>query len=288
MLLELKDIKKYFSAKKDFFNRTLSYVKAVDGVSLVIDKGQNLGLVGESGSGKTTLGRVILRLYKADDGRIIYRGEDITHYSHSEMRPVRKSIQMVFQDPYSSLDPRFTVENILREAYRLIDDRSNRQEQVAMMQQVLGSVNLPGDSIYRFPHEFSGGERQRVAIARALIMNPKLLVLDEAVSSLDVLVQEQIIRLLKDLQKQYDLTYLFISHNLRVIKKLCQKIAVMYKGKIVEMANRDDIFNNPIHPYTRQLLLAAMKYKTSSNDIQFNIQDNGKLVDRGGGHYVLE
>jgi oligopeptide transport system ATP-binding protein len=288
MLLELKGVKKYFPAKKDFFNRTLSHVKAVDGVSLAIDKGQNLGLVGESGSGKTTLGRVILRLYDADEGKIVFRGDDITSYSTKGMRSVRKSIQMVFQDPYSSLDPRFTVENILKEAYYLIDDKSNRQEQVKMMQQVLSSVNMPSDSIYRFPHEFSGGERQRIAIARALIMNPQLLVLDEAVSSLDVLVQEQIIRLLKELQVQYDLTYLFISHNLRVIKKLCQKIAVMYKGKIVEVANRDDIFKDPIHPYTKQLLSAAMKYKTSSHETEFEIQDNGKLVDRGNSHYVLE
>jgi len=288
MLLELHNIKKYFPERRGFFNRPLSYIKAVDGVSLQIRKGEHLGLVGESGSGKTTLGRVILKLYPAEAGQVIFQGRDITTYSNKEMLPVRKFMQMVFQDPFSSLDPRFNIYNILREAYKMVDCQSQKNQEIEKMQQVLDSVNLERDSLYRFPHEFSGGERQRIAIARALIMNPALLILDEAVSSLDVLVQEQIIQLLKKLQVQYDLTYLFISHNLRVIKKLCEKIAVMYKGKVVELASRDEIFNNPLHPYTQELLTAAIEYKTKHKESFLEINEKGVLVNRGCDHYVLE
>ncbi|MCR4336462.1 MAG: ATP-binding cassette domain-containing protein, partial [Candidatus Omnitrophica bacterium] len=233
--------------------------------TLHIQEGVNLGLVGESGSGKTTLGRLLLKLYSADSGQIFLRGQDVARLSSSQFRPFRKNIQMVFQDPYSSLDPRYTIRNILKEALALDKKLSSLEEQ-KRMEQVLKDVGLGVDALSRFPHEFSGGERQRIAIARALIMHPQLLILDEAVSSLDVLVQQQIIELLKRLQDQYSLTYIFISHNLRVVRKLCQQIAVMYQGKIVEFALTEDVFNRPAHPYTQELLSAAVSYRSKGED----------------------
>ena len=261
MLIQLNDIKKYFTVRKGLFYTAKEYIRAVDQVSLDIEEGVNLGLVGESGSGKTTLGRVLMKLYPLDGGQIIFEGQDITRLPSKETRLLRKQFQMVFQDPYSSLDPRYTIRNVLKEALILEKQFKTYSQQEEKMKKVLSAVGLPSDTLGRFPHEFSGGERQRIAIARALMMNPKLLILDEAVSSLDVLVQQQIIDLLKDLQKSFNVTYLFITHNLRVVRKLCHKIAVMYKGKIVELAPTEEIFQNPMHPYTRGLLSAAIAYK---------------------------
>jgi len=286
MLLELRNIKKYFPGPAGFFGKPASFVKAVDGVDLSIVQGENLGLVGESGCGKTTLGRLAIKLLSCDQGEIIFDERNITSLSSKKMRSLRKDIQMVSQDPFSSLDPRFTVRNILLEAMQFQKENSAKKEE--KMKEILKAVSLPDNILGRFPHEFSGGERQRIAIARALSMNPKLLILDEAVSSLDVLVQEEILNLLLDLQQKFNVTYFFISHNLRVVKKVCHKVAVMLNGRIVEAGPCGEIFNNPLHPYTRQLLSAAIEYKVAFHQKNFVLQKDAKLIDRGGGHFVLE
>lgn len=287
MFLELKNIKKYFPVKKGLLPRAVDFVRAVDGVDLTMVQGGNVSLVGESGCGKTTLGRVILRLISLDSGRILFDGQDITHWSSRAMRPMRKNIQMVFQDPFSSLDPRFTVKNILAEAM-IFDRKSRRIEKQEKMIRLLKAVNLPADILHRYPHEFSGGERQRIAIARALAVNPKLLILDEAVSSLDILVQEQIVQLLVDLQRKFQMTYLFISHNLRVVKKISTRIAIMHRGRIVELGPTQEIFQNPLHPYTRGLLSAALEYKVVPRQSQSFPSENDQLKDKGNGHWVME
>jgi len=289
MLLELKNIKKYFPIKKGFLGKEKAFVRAVDDVSLSIPKGENISLVGESGCGKTTLARILLKLLKEDTGSILFEGQDIGGLSQGQFKPYRQHMQMVFQDPYSSLDPRFTVRKILQEAMTLDKHKyKTRATQLNRMEELLAAVNLKGDMLNRYPHEFSGGERQRIAIARAMVMNPKLLILDEAVSSLDVLVQEQILNLLKDLQRKFSLTYLFISHNLKVVRKLSHRIAVMYQGRIVELASTEEIFNNPLHPYTKELLSAAIDYKVVKREKEINISSNACLVDQGKGHRVLE
>ncbi|MCB9771047.1 MAG: ABC transporter ATP-binding protein [Candidatus Omnitrophica bacterium] len=278
MLVELKNIRKYFGK-----------VKAVDGVDLVINEGENIGLVGESGSGKTTLGRIILKLYNPDAGSIMFDGQDWTHLSSSKLRRLRKNVQVVFQDPYNSLDPRFGVRGILCEALnaQFLNGKLTKPQEEERMIDILKAVGLDGSALNRFPHEFSGGERQRIAIARSLLMNPKLLILDEAVSSLDVLIAHQVIELLKNLQKKYNVTYLFITHNLRVVRKLCKKIAVMHSGRIVEYGNTDDIFNQPLHPYTRELLAAALSYQSPQNETVYQFAENSRLIDKGNGHFVV-
>lgn len=286
MLLELRQIKKYFPLKKGFLRATKDFVRAVDSVDLTILKGENLGLVGESGCGKTTLGRLILKLMPMDEGEIIFNGQDISRTSNRQMRNLRKDLQMIFQDPYNSLDPRFTVRDIILEAM-IFDKTSPTPQKIERVKELLKAVRLSSDMVDRFPHEFSGGERQRIAIARALAMNPQLLILDEAVSSLDVLVQDEIIRLLMELQKRFNLTYLFISHNLRVVKKIGHRIAVMYRGKIVELAPAEEIFKNPLHPYTKELLLAAIEYKTLKSSEEIVLNADARLMDKGGGHWVM-
>ncbi len=289
MLLKLKDIKKKFSVKKGLFSGGRDFIRAVDGVSLSIKKGENVGLVGESGCGKTTLAGIILKLMPHDSGQIVFDGRDITGFTARQMRGCRKHMQIVFQDPYSSLDPRFTIRNIIREAMVLEKNtRESVRAQDSRIRDVLRSVNLQGDILDRYPHEFSGGERQRIAIARAIIINPQLLVLDEAVSSLDVIIQRDLIRLLVSLQEKFDLTYLFISHNMKVVKKISKKIAVMYKGRIVELAATEEIFNNPLHPYTKELLCAAVQYKPVERDSEIEIRRDAKLINRGKGHFVME
>lgn len=288
MLLQLKNIRKYFSISDGFLTRTTAFVKAVNNISLDIQKGENVSLVGESGCGKTTLARLIVRLMPLDAGSIVFEGQDVTNLTQMQLRSYRKCVQIVFQDPFSSLDPRFTVRSIMKEAM-ILDAHAYKSEQDKEDRSVelLKAVGLNPQMLNRYPHEFSGGERQRIAIARALVLNPKLLILDEAVSSLDVIIQEQILELLKNLQQKFELTYLFISHNLKVVQKISQKTAVMYKGKIVELAQTQAIFNCPLHPYTQELLMAALNYQAILREKEIEIQEQTPLIDKGNGHFVL-
>jgi len=288
MLLSVKNISKYYDVRHGIIKRTKKIVRAVDDVSLNIEKGDSLCLVGESGCGKTTLARMIMRLVEPTVGEIIFNGEQITKIKQNKLEHFRRNVQMVFQDPYSSLDPRFTVRRIIKEGMTLATGRhSSEQVKELRAQELMSAVGLDQNMLIRYPHEFSGGERQRIAIARALSLNPKLLILDEAVSSLDVIIQQDLLDLLNGLQKKFELTYLFISHNLRVVKKISNKIAVMYRGKIVEYASTEEIFNNPLHAYTKELLQAALDYKSPDREEEITISPRAQLVDRGNGHFLI-
>jgi oligopeptide/dipeptide ABC transporter ATP-binding protein len=256
MLLEVRNLVKYFPIRPGLL-RTSGQVKAVDGISFNINKGETLGLVGESGCGKTTVGRTILRLIEPTSGEIIFEGVDITKLHKKELRKLRCNIQMVFQDPQSSLNPRMTIKNIVGEPL-VVNKRARGRELEERVLKLLEIVGLNPDHLNRYPHEFSGGQRQRIGIARALALSPKLIVLDEPTSSLDVSVQAQVLNLLKNLQWKFGLTYLFISHDLSVIKNMSKRIAVMYLGKLVEVGDCDDIFEEPKHPYTQALMSAIL------------------------------
>jgi oligopeptide transport system ATP-binding protein len=254
-LLELKNIKTHFPINKGVFSKVVNHVKAVDGVNLTIFKGETLGIVGESGCGKSTLGKTLLKLNDPTDGQIIFEGKNITDFSRKQMRSIRRDIQIIFQDPYSSLSPRMTVGDIIEEPL-VIHNMYDAKKRKSKVQELLEIVGLSPYHYDRYPHEFSGGQRQRIGIARALAIRPKLIVADEAVSALDVSIQSQILNLLVDLQKEFDLTYMFISHDLSVVKHISDRIAVMYLGKIVEITDSDKLFENPRHPYTKSLLSA--------------------------------
>ncbi|MGQ9551115.1 MAG: ABC transporter ATP-binding protein [Candidatus Bathycorpusculaceae bacterium] len=255
-ILTVKDFRVWFPIKSGVLQRTIGHVKAVDGVNFSINKGETLGVVGESGSGKTTLARGILRLVKPTSGEVLFEGINVVKASRREIKLVRRKMQIIFQDPYASLDPRQTISSILYEAMKIHGIVQNKSEATKKSLELLEEVGLSQEHLYRFPHEFSGGQRQRIAVARALAVNPTFLVLDEPTSFLDVSVQASVLNLMKDLQEDLDLTYLFITHNLAVVHHMSDRIAVMYLGKIVELADRDTIYYQPKHPYTFQLMAA--------------------------------
>ena len=258
ILLEVKNLKMYFPVSSGMlFQRTVAHIKAVDDVSFFVKRGETLGLVGESGCGKTTTGRCILQLYKPTGGQVIFEGQNLMELSSRQMRTMRREMQVIFQDPYSSLNPRMTAGNIIGEplvVHGLVHSKAEYRERVADLLQNVGLNPYMAD---RFPHEFSGGQRQRIGVARALSVAPKFIVADEPVSALDVSIQAQIINLLEDLQEQFNLTYLFIAHDLSVVRHISDRVGVMYLGHIVEMADRNEIYVNPIHPYTKALLSAV-------------------------------
>jgi oligopeptide/dipeptide ABC transporter, ATP-binding protein, C-terminal domain len=254
-LLEVNNLVKHFPIKGGILRRTVAVVKAVDGVSFAIKRGETLGLVGESGCGKTTTGRTILRLEKATDGEVIFDGKDVLAASGSQLKALRRDMQIVFQDPYASLDPRMTIGESVAEGLT-IHGIGSKAERIERVREVLAKVGMHPSHMERFPHEFSGGQRQRIGIARALVMNPKLIVCDEPVSALDVSIQSQVLNLLRNLQQEFGLTYLFIAHNLSVVEHISNRVGVMYLGKMVELADRMELFRRPLHPYTKALISA--------------------------------
>ena len=253
-LLDVRDLTKEFARRRGLFSAP-SVVRAVDGVSFSIEAGETFGLVGESGSGKTTTGRCILRLIEPTSGQVAFKGEDVLQFSRARLRQARRDMQIVFQDPYSSLNPRMRVGAIVEEPL-VIHGIGTKAERRARVAELFGLVGLDPSQMTRYPHQFSGGQRQRIGLARALALNPSLIIADEPVSALDVSVQAQVINLLTDLQERLNLTYLFIAHDLRLVRHICSRVAVMYLGKIVEMGRTEALFASPAHPYTRALLSA--------------------------------
>ena len=254
-LVEVKNLKKYFPARKGVFGQKKSVVKAVDDVSFSIQKGETLGLVGESGCGKSTTGRMLIKLLEPTEGQIVFEGKDLSELNKSEIRSARKNFQMIFQEAYGSLNRRRKIKDIINEPLVIHGyDIEQREQRVNELLDIVGLSAAQGD---RYPHEFSGGQRQRIGIARALAISPKLIIADEPVSALDVSIQSQILNLLKDLQNEFHLTYLFISHNLSVVEHISDRVGVMYLGKIVEIADQETLYKNPLHPYTKSLLSAV-------------------------------
>ncbi|CAM4150673.1 ABC transporter ATP-binding protein [Lederbergia lenta] len=273
--LEVKNLKVHFPVKGGLFGRTVDHIKAVDGVNFTIEKGKTYGLVGESGSGKTTTGRAIIGLNNITSGNIKFNGQDITNLRRTDM-DVRKDVQMIFQDPYSSLNPKKRVLDIVSEPiinYQKLT-KSDLKKQV---QELMELVGLSPDSIYKYPHEFSGGQRQRIGIARAIALRPKLIIADEPVSALDVSVQAQVLNFMQDIQKELGLTYLFISHDLGIIKHMCTEIGIMYKGRYVEQGTTDDIFNHPQHIYTKRLVAAIPDINPRNRDRQLQFRQEVKV-----------
>jgi oligopeptide/dipeptide ABC transporter ATP-binding protein len=255
VLLEAKGLKKYFPVHRGIFRRTVAQLQAVDGVDLTVRRGETVGLVGESGCGKSTLGRALLRLLEPTAGQVVFEGTDLTRLSARELKAARQHMQLVFQDSVGSLDPRMTVKELVGEGLRIhgIGDRKKREAAVLEM---LDRVGLPPEAAGRYPHQFSGGQRQRIGLARSLVLQPRLVVADEPVSALDVSIQSQVLNLLVELKREFDLTYVFVAHDLAVVGYISDRIAVMYLGKIVELAGSDELFARPLHPYTRALLSA--------------------------------
>jgi len=256
-LLQVTNLTKYFPVKRALFSRKVDRVHAVDGVSFDVEKGDTLGLVGESGSGKSTTGRSILRLIEPTSGQVNFEGKDVMSLDRHSLRHLRRDMQIIFQDPYASLDPRMTVGSIVGEGIEIHGLARTRREREERVAHVLETVGLSGDHMRRYAHEFSGGQRQRIGIARALAVNPKLIVADEPVSALDVSIQAQVINLLEDLQKKFNLTYVFIAHDLSVVEHISTRVAVMYLGKIVEIAPARELYSDPKHPYSEALLSAV-------------------------------
>jgi oligopeptide transport system ATP-binding protein len=261
-LLKVEDLKTWFPVRKGLLRRTVGFIRAVDGVSFTIRPGTTLGLVGESGCGKTTVARTIVRLIPATAGRVLFENSDLLMLDKRQLRGLRKNIGLIFQDPFGSLNPRLTVGNIIGEPLK-VHKGITGAELTDRVTSLLAKVGLSPDHLNRYPHEFSGGQRQRIGIARALILQPKLVICDEPVSALDVSIQSQILNLLKDLQEEFNLTYLFIAHDLAVVQFSCDNVAVMYMGKILEYAPAEELYRNPLHPYTRALMSAIPHVDTS-------------------------
>ncbi len=256
VILEVNNLTKYFPVTSGLFRRKVAEVKAVDGVTFAVHRGETLGLVGESGCGKTTVGKCVLQLHRPTSGEVVYEGHDLTQLSEKELRPLRRKLQVVFQDPYDSLNPRFTAADIIGEPLSINHSLSGRDFD-ARVGELLKTVGLAPYMADRYPHEFSGGQRQRLGVARALALQPEFIVCDEPLSALDVSIQAQIINLLDDLQSKFGLSYLFISHDLSVVRHISHRVAVMYLGKVMEIAPRDEIYKSPLHPYTQALLSAV-------------------------------
>lgn len=276
-IVEVEHLKKYFPVKGGFIQHTLGYVQAVDDINLKIPRGSVMGLVGESGCGKSTAGKTILGLTPATEGRILFNGEDISNVGKEKMHEIRRKMQIVFQDPYSSLDPRMTVYNLIGEGMRAQNMVSSQAEMEEKVEALMDKCGLFKEQALRYPHQFSGGQRQRISIARALATNPEFVVCDEAVSALDVSIQAQIINLLKDLQEDMGLTYLFISHDLHVVRFISDHVGVMYLGQIVEMGTKEQIFGRPVHPYTKALLSATPAFTKKEKANKHRILLEGDL-----------
>ncbi|MGD6966328.1 ABC transporter ATP-binding protein [Rossellomorea vietnamensis] len=312
-LLEAINIKKYFPIKGGVLKKTIGHVKAVDDVSLSIKKGETLGVVGESGSGKSTLGRVILRLLQQTDGKIIFEDNDISTLGSRKLRPYRRDMQIVFQDPFASLNPKMSVEELIEEPL-IVQTSLKKKERKDKIISLLQKVGLRSEDRLKYPHEFSGGQRQRISIARALALNPKFIICDEPVSALDVSIQAQVLNLMADLQEEFGLTYLFIAHDLSVVKHISDRIAVMYLGRIAEIAPKKNLYDQPLHPYTQALLSSVPSIEKRKNREKIILTgdlpspsnppsgcafrtrcpkahercavDRPELIDAGGGHHV--
>ncbi|MGG3470555.1 oligopeptide/dipeptide ABC transporter ATP-binding protein [Neobacillus pocheonensis] len=271
-LIEIQNLKKYFPIKQGILKKTVGNVKAVDDVTFSIRKGETFGLVGESGSGKSTLGRTMLRLHEPTAGKVIFEGQDLLPLSAPELRKIRREMQIIFQDPFGSLNPRFTIGEVIGEMFKVHNIASGKEKDEKVCQ-LLELVGIDPNRRHFYPHEFSGGQRQRVGIARAIALNPKFILADEAVSALDVSVQAQVINLLKELQEKLDLTYLFIAHGLNVVRYISNRVGVMYLGSLVEVAETDELFNHPAHPYTQALI--------STNPIPNPYKRNTQIILKG-------
>ena len=265
-ILRVRDLKVYFPIKKGLFKRTVGYVRAVDGVSIEISSGETVAVVGESGSGKTTMGKGILQLFRPTEGSVVFEGEELTTMSDKELRSRRSDIQIIFQDPYSSMNPRMMIVDIIEEGMIAQGIGKDKKERLQKVDELLQQVGLETAYKFRYPHEFSGGQRQRICIARALAVEPKLIICDEPTSSLDVSVQSHILELLNKLQEKLGLAYLFITHNISVVEYFAHYVAVMYQGKIVEQGPVDEVLYNPQHAYTRELLSAVPRIKTGTDN----------------------
>ncbi|WP_068673198.1 ABC transporter ATP-binding protein [Oceanobacillus sp. Castelsardo] len=269
-ILEVTNLKIHFPIKTGLFNRTVNHIKAVDGVSFQIEQGKTYGLVGESGSGKSTIGRGVIGLEKITSGKVIFNGVDITS-KNSNRKEIRKNLQMIFQDPYSSLNPRKRILDIIAEPLRNFE-KLTKKEEIKRVEELLELVGLSKENMMKYPHQFSGGQRQRIGVARAIALKPKLIIADEPVSALDVSVQAQVLNFLQDIQKELGLTYLFISHDLGIVKHFCDEISIMYKGRYVEQGTIEEIFNNPQHIYTKRLISAIPDMNPSNRDKQFRLR----------------